>query len=277
MAEPAPDRYAVMGHPIGHSRSPFIHRRFAEQTGQHLTYEAIDVAPEAFPQAVADFRQAGGKGLNITVPLKEQAWHLAALRSARAERAGAVNTLLWQPDDRLYGDNTDGIGLVRDLVRNLGLRLHGRQVLLLGAGGAARGILEPLLRAEPERLVIVNRTRERAERLADLFADLGQVSACGYGDLGGQVFDGIIHATAAGLAGEVPPLPDDVVGPETWCYDLMYGSEPTAFVAWARAHGAHKAVDGLGMLVEQAAESFYLWRGVRPQTRPVITELRGGS
>jgi len=268
------DRYAVMGNPIGHSKSPYIHARFAEQTGQDLSYEAILVEPGDFPAAVARFRAAGGKGLNITVPFKQEAWALAQRRSGRAERAGAVNTLRWESDGTLYGDTTDGVGLVRDLKDNHGVQLAGRRLLLLGAGGAVRGVLEPLLAEQPLELVIANRTVARAEELADIFTGLGSLRACGFEALAGCQFDLVINGTAASLQGEVPPLPAGVLADGAVCHDMMYGKEPTAFLRWAAAAGAVQTLDGLGMLVEQAAESFYLWRGVRPATAPVIAALR---
>lgn len=268
------DRYAVMGNPIGHSKSPYIHTRFAEQTGEDLVYDAILVEPGDFPAAVARFRAAGGKGLNVTVPFKQEAWALAQRRSGRAERAGAVNTLRWESDGTLYGDTTDGIGLIRDLKDNHGVQLTGRRLLLLGAGGAVRGVLEPLLAEEPLELVIANRTVARAEELADTFAGLGPIRACGFEALAERQFDVVINGTAASLQGEVPPLPAGVLAGGAVCHDMMYGKEPTAFLRWATAAGATQTLDGLGMLVEQAAESFYLWRGVRPATTPVIAALR---
>ncbi len=268
----APDRYGVMGNPIGHSKSPRIHAEFARQTGQRMDYIAIEVPVNGFARAVAEFRNAGGKGLNVTVPFKQQAWALASERSPRAERAGAVNTLIFQPDG-LRGDNTDGVGLVRDLSQNNAIELTGRRILMLGAGGAVRGVLEPLLQQAPAELVIANRTVSRAQELAGLFADLGPVTACGFDDLAGRRFDVVINGTAASLAGEVPAIPAQAVA-DACCYDMMYGAEPTAFLRWAREQGADQCLDGLGMLVEQAAESFFLWRGVRPRTAPVIESLR---
>lgn len=268
------DRYAVMGNPIAHSKSPRIHTLFAEQTGQDLEYTAILVEPGHFTGAVAEFHASGGKGLNITVPFKQEAWTLAARRSERAERAGAVNTLLLEASGEHFGDNTDGAGLVRDLLHNHGAILKGKRLLLVGAGGAARGVLEPLLDEQPALLVVANRTPGKAVELARLFCELGRVEGCGFADLEGQSFDLVINATAAGLSGTVPDLPASVVGAGTWCYDMMYADEPTAFVRWATARGAARALDGLGMLVEQAAESFYLWRGIRPDTAPVIAALR---
>lgn len=270
----APDRYAVMGNPIAHSKSPFIHARFAEQTQQHLRYDAILVERDSFAAAVDTFHAAGGLGLNITVPLKQDAWALAQRRTPRAERAGAVNTLWWDERGTLHGDTTDGVGLVRDLRDNHGLLLTDKRVLLLGAGGAARGVIEPLLELEPRELIIANRTTAKAAELATLFARLGPLSGCGFDDLGDQAFDLVINATAAGLDDAVPPIPETVFAPGAWAYDMMYAAQPTAFVRWSLAQGADQARDGLGMLVEQAAEAFRIWRGVRPQTAPVIAQLR---
>jgi shikimate dehydrogenase len=261
-----PDAYAVMGNPIAHSKSPRIHAAFAEQTGQRITYSAIQVDPGGFN---------GGKGLNVTVPFKQEAWALAVTRGPEAELAGAVNTLLLDSDGALVGRNTDGIGLVRDICDNHRGRIAEQRVLLIGAGGAARGVLEPLLAQKPSHIVIANRTPDRAHELAKIFAALGNIAGAGFDDLRGQTFDLIINASAASLHGEVPPLPDDVLATNGWCYDMMYGAEPTPFVRWGLAHGAAQSLDGLGMLVEQAAESFTLWRGVRPDTRPVLALLRG--
>jgi shikimate dehydrogenase len=269
----APDRYAVFGHPIGHSQSPRIHTLFAEQTAQHLVYFAQDVERSAFEQEASAFFLDGGLGLNCTIPLKEAAFQLADLRSSRAERSGAVNTLALREDGIVFGDNTDGIGLLRDLTVNLGLHLTGKKILLLGAGGASRGVLAPLLEANPACLVIANRTPDKARLLADQFAELGSVSACGFRELGGRRFDLVLNATAASLSGELPPLPDDLLAPDSCCYDLAYGGRPTPFVLWGKAHGAAISTDGIGMLVEQAAEGFFLWRGIRPETAPVIQTL----
>ena len=269
-----PDQYAVMGNPIAHSQSPRIHALFATQTGQRLEYRAIQVEPGGFAAAARAFRDAGGKGLNVTVPFKQDAWVFADLLSARAERAGAVNTLSFEPGG-VRGDNTDGPGLVRDLKINHGCPLAGRRILLLGAGGAARGVLQPLLAERPAQLVIANRTASRAAELALRFGDLGPVTGCGFADLAGRSFDLVVNATAAGLSDAVPPLPDGVLAADGWCYDLMYGCEPTTFVHWGWERGAVQSLDGLGMLVEQAAEAFHLWRGVWPETQPVIAALRG--
>ncbi len=268
------DRYAVMGNPIAHSKSPPIHALFAAQFGYDIEYRAILVEPGHFAQAVAEFQAQGGKGLNVTVPFKEEAWALASTRSARAQRAGAVNTLLLDPSGSHYGDNTDGVGLVRDLKSNQGCELAGKAVLLLGAGGAARGVIEPLLDEKPALLVIANRTPGKAVELARAFRESGHIDGCGLDSLADRSFDIIINATAAGLLGEVPDLPPEVVQTHSWCYDMMYADEPTAFMRWAQELGAERALDGLGMLVEQAAEAFFLWRGVRPATEPVIQSLR---
>jgi shikimate dehydrogenase len=261
------DRYAVFGHPIAHSKSPQIHAAFARQTGQDMTYEAILAPKDGFAASVAQFIATGGRGANVTVPFKEEAFRLASRLSPRAERAGAVNTLVF--GDGILGDNTDGAGLVADLTRNLHCTLAGRRILLLGAGGAARGVIEPLLDQQPAALVIANRTVGRAQELADLFGR--GVSACGL-DAPDAPFDLVINATAASLAGELPPLSPRVFTADTLAYDMMYGRD-TPFLAFARSHGAATA-DGLGMLVEQAAEAFWLWRGVRPDTAPVIAALR---
>ncbi|MGW8310855.1 MAG: shikimate dehydrogenase [Thiogranum sp.] len=270
----ARDYYAVMGNPIAHSKSPLIHRLFAEQTGEQLVYEALLVNRDAFAQAIALFLIKGGKGLNITVPFKQDAWKLADELSDRARKACAVNTLLVNDEGGLFGDNTDGIGLVRDLTRNLGFDLREKNILVLGAGGAARGVLAPLLEQAPAAVHIANRTAERALELADAFADAGPVSGSGLEDIKPLRYDLIINATAAGLHDQVPDLPEGLIRADTWCYDMMYGSEPTAFMRYAKQRGGKHCFDGLGMLVEQAAESFRLWRGVTPDTAPVIAALR---
>ena len=262
------DRYAVFGHPIAHSKSPQIHTAFARQTGQDIRYEAILAPLDGFAASVAAFIAAGGRGANVTVPFKEEALRLASRLSPRAQRAGAVNTLSFDADG-ILGDNTDGAGLVADLSRNLRCTIAGKRILLLGAGGAARGVIEPLLDQQPAALVIANRTVSRAEELAELFGR--GVRACGF-DVADTPFDLVINATAASLAGDLPPLSPRVFAPDTLAYDMMYGRD-TPFLDFARTHGARTA-DGLGMLVEQAAEAFYLWRRVRPDTAPVIAALR---
>lgn len=264
------DRYAVFGSPIKHSKSPTIHRLFAEQTGQSLIYSAQEVGPETFAAEVEAFFSAGGKGLNCTLPLKELAYRHADQLTDRARLGKAVNTLAQQADGSILGDNTDGCGLVADLLQNHRLTLAARRILILGAGGASRGIIGPILEQVPARLVIANRTAEKALGLADEFKALGNISGCGFEALGGQAFDLILNATSASLSGDLPPLPDTLLAEHGSCYDLAYGNEPTAFVRWGLAHGARLSLDGLGMLIEQAAEAFYLWRGVRPDTAPVI-------
>jgi shikimate dehydrogenase len=270
------DQYAVFGNPVKHSKSPQIHAAFAAQTGQALTYRAQLVETGRFAEAARNFFESGGKGLNITVPFKLDAFEFADEVSGRARRAGAVNTLALQDDGRIYGDNTDGVGLVRDINDNLGWQIAERRVLLVGAGGAARGVLEPLLRRHPALLVIANRTVEKAQQLARAVADLGTVHGCSLEALPGNQFDLVINATSASLAGDLPELPGDMLSDGCCCYDMMYGPAPTPFMRWAASETAWAVADGLGMLVEQAAESFCIWRGVRPNTRPVIDMIRAG-
>jgi shikimate dehydrogenase len=267
------DRYGVFGNPIGHSKSPLIHRLFAQQTGEPLSYEALLAPLDDFAGFARRFF-AEGKGANVTVPFKEQAFQLADSLTARAQRAGAVNTLKKLDDGSLLCDNTDGAGLVRDLMVNAGFELRGKRILLLGAGGAVRGVLEPMLAQQPAALVIANRTVAKAEQLASEFADLGPVVASGFDWLDAPL-DLIINGTSASLAGELPPIAASLIEPgHTLCYDMMYGKQPTAFNCWAAEQGAARALDGLGMLVEQAAEAFLLWRGVRPDSAPVLAEMR---
>ena len=268
-----PDRYAVMGHPVAHSKSPFIHRRFAADTGEPVVYDALPVEPGGFRDAVERFRAEGGRGLNVTIPFKEEAFALSGRRSRRAERAGAVNTL-WFDGTTVCGDNTDGIGLVRDLTLNLAIRVEGRSVLLLGAGGAARGVIGPLLDERPRRLAVANRTPSRAVELARRFEGQGPVGAVALDALPAGGFDLVVNATAASLAGDLPPLPPGTLHTGGVAYDTAYAAQPTPFVAWGSKGGAVTAADGLGMLVEQAAESFRLWRGRAPRTGPVIEALR---
>jgi shikimate dehydrogenase len=267
------DQYGVFGHPVGHSLSPFIHGMFARETGQNMTYRPYDVAPEQFAERVRGFFGQGGRGLNITLPHKIAAVELAQELTERAAHAAAVNTLALQ-GEQILGDNTDGPGLVRDLCDNLGLVITNRRLLILGAGGATRGIIAPLLGLEPATLVIANRTAGRAEALAAAFADLGVVQGVAFEYIGEQPFDLIINATSASLSGDIPPIPPGAIGPDTVCYDLAYGRSATAFVRWAEGAGCARALQGLGMLVEQAAESFRLWRGVRPETTQVLAALR---
>jgi len=245
-----------------------------EQTGEQIEYTKLLGEPGNFAENVSKFMAAGGKGLNVTVPFKEDAWQLVDERSPRAESARAVNTIIQHPDGHLYGENTDGVGLVRDLQENLGINLLDIRILLLGAGGAARGILRPLLETKPKQIVIANRTASKAIDLAQDLAELGCISGCGFNSLSGQRFNLIINATAAGLTDKVPDIPDDLLKEGGFCYDMMYGDKPTAFMRWGQEQGAANTVDGLGMLVEQAAESFFLWRGIRPDTAPVMSSLR---
>ncbi len=269
----AADRYGVMGYPVAHSRSPVIHRLFAHQTGQNIQYELLKVAPDKLEQAVRQFQRTGGKGLNITTPHKTEVCKLADQLSERASTAGAVNTLAFQ-DGEIFGDNTDGIGLLRDLVVNRGLSIENANILVLGAGGATRGIVGPLLEMQPALLLIANRTPEKATIIADHFARHGSIAACAFDDIEDRDWQLIVNATSAGFKGEKLPYPASAIGTSTLCYDLSYGLKATPFCEWAKAHGAEQAVMGWGMLVEQAAESFHIWRGVRPDTKPVLKQLR---
>jgi shikimate dehydrogenase len=269
-----PDRYAVIGHPVQHSRSPVIHSLFAKQTGQNLIYELIDASPEDFETAVRGFGAAGGKGLNITVPHKHSAAELCDELGAEAERAGAVNTITFVTRTRLRGDNTDGIGFMRDLVVNQGQDVRGSRILILGAGGAARGVLVPLIDAEPASLVLANRTLERAETMVAELGANGSVEVCAFEHLDNKApFDIVINATSAGLDGALPPFSPACLKPESFCYDLAYSLNDTPFMRWALGHGAAQAVQGWGMLVEQAAESFEIWRGVRPDTATILEQV----
>jgi len=238
-----------------------------------MNYELVDATPGQFAEAVEAFRTRGGKGLNVTLPFKERAFTMASRLSERAQVAGAVNTLSWV-DDELRGDNTDGAGLIRDLRTNLGVALEDAHVLLAGAGGAARGAIGPLLDSGAAGVVVANRTPERAAVLIERFGSPSRLISASFDDVTGP-FDLIVNATSASLRDQVPPIPQRAVGPATFCYDMMYADKPTAFVRWARSSGAGGSADGLGMLVEQAAESFLLWRGIRPETGPVLAELRG--
>lgn len=269
--------YAVMGNPLRHSKSPAIHRAFAEQCGVDLEYRAIEVEVGGFAAAVQTFRASGGRGLNITVPFKLEAYALADHCSARAQQARAVNTLKFETDGAIYGDNTDGVGLVRDLVANCGTPLGGRRVLVLGAGGAARGIVGPILEEGVAGLLVANRTVGKARELVALFAGRAEIDACGLDALAGRRFDIVINSTAASLQGEALQLPPNMFAPGALAYDLMYGEVSTPFLQWAREHGAARVRDGLGMLVEQAAESFFIWHGRRPQTDAILAALRRPS
>jgi shikimate dehydrogenase len=271
------DRYAVIGNPVAHSKSPEIHAEFARQTAQDIDYAKLPAPLDGFRSAIAAFRAAGGRGANVTLPFKLEAFELADIASRRASDAGAANFLRFD-DGRIRADNTDGVGLTRDIEHNLGFGLAGKRVLLLGAGGAAQGVIVPLLEHAPLALTIANRTAQKAVRLADLMrgkrvTEPGMLRGVGYGELAGQQFDLVINATSASLHGDLPPLPRGIFAAGALAYDMVYGTTPTAFLEFAAARGA-KIADGLGMLVEQAAESFLLWRGVRPQTAPVIALLR---
>ncbi|MBT8084822.1 MAG: shikimate dehydrogenase [Woeseia sp.] len=269
----APDRYGVMGYPVAHSRSPVIHRLFALQTEQDMQYDLIQVEPGGLDSAVRQFQRAGGKGLNITTPHKGDAALMADELSDRARVAGAVNTLLIK-DDELFGDNTDGAGLVQDLTQNEELELQGANILILGAGGATRGILGPLCAEKPTQIIIANRTLPKAEALVMHFSGEVPVKSCRFQNVPRDVeFDLIVNATSASLQGETPPYPKTAVSDKTVCYDLSYGLAPTPFSSWAARHGAARSLMGWGMLVEQAAESFELWRGVRPDTESVLGQL----
>ncbi|MBW4935065.1 shikimate dehydrogenase [Marinobacter sp. F4206] len=269
------DLYAVVGHPISHSKSPRIHSLFASQTGEALEYTAIQAPLDDFAGTVHGFFARGGKGLNITVPFKEQAWDLADRRTDRAAKAGASNTLYRDADGTLIADNTDGHGLVQDL-DNHGVTLANARILVLGAGGAVRGVIAPLLARHPASLTIANRTLAKAEALVQLFTPDAQgteLNACGF-EQPDRPFDLIINGTSASLQGDLPPVSANVIGADTVVYDMMYSLQTTTFNQWALDRGARHVFDGLGMLVEQAAESFRIWRGVRPETAPVIEELR---
>ncbi len=267
------DRYGVMGYPVSHSRSPVIHRLFALQTGQNLQYELLQVTPDKLETAIRQFQRTGGKGLNITVPHKSEVAKLVDQLSERASTAGAVNTLAFK-DNKIFGDNTDGIGLLRDLVVNLSVNLENASILILGAGGATRGIVGPLLEMQPAALLIANRTLGKAKVLSDHFEKMGPVSCCRFKAVPTSApYDLIINATSAGLHGDTPPYPEAAVSDKTFCYDLSYGLSPTPFSAWAREQGAAKSVMGWGMLVEQAAESFHIWRGVQPDTAAVLKQM----
>ncbi|MFW5450241.1 MAG: shikimate dehydrogenase [Methylophagaceae bacterium] len=268
------DHYAVIGNPISHSKSPLIHTEFAKQTHQDLDYIARKIPLNGFVEGLQQLQAEGFKGINITIPFKEHAWEYITNKSGPAQRAGAINTITFNDDGSLYGDNTDGIGLCRDLVENHNIILNNKRILLLGAGGAARGVIEPLLNYQPSQLVIANRTASKAKYLATLFSEFSDIRGGGFDDLSGQ-FDVIINATAASLQGEVPSLPDNILAENASCYDMMYSDTDTAFITWAKQYGVANAIDGLGMLIEQAAEAFQIWRGIKPETQAVINLIRG--
>jgi shikimate dehydrogenase len=275
--------YAVFGNPIAHSKSPAIHSAFAQACGQDLIYEARLAAVDGFKQAISAFRAVGGKGANVTVPFKEEAYRLCTHLSERAARAGAVNTLVFSGDE-IFGDNTDGAGLVRDITQNIGCTLAGKRILLLGAGGASRGVIAPLLAEQPAALFVANRSPDKAEALVASFSDIAvaregkagiSYDGGNFGKTAGKSFDLVINATSASLSGERIPLPPGVFAAGALAYDMMYGKGDTPFMAQAREEGAVRCADGLGMLIEQAAEAFFVWRGVRPDTRALLADYRG--
>lgn len=267
-----PDRYAVIGNPIEHSRSPFIHAQFARETQQDLIYEKLLAPLDGFEQSVNYFFAHGGKGLNVTVPFKEEAYRFADSLTERAKLAGAVNTLALQADGSVLGDTTDGAGLVGDLIRN-SMPIKDARILILGAGGAVRGVLEPLLKAQPQCVVIANRTASKARELAEIFGHLGNVRGCGFTELDTSEFDTVINGTSASLSGDLPPIPSNVFAANASVYDMMYGNELTPFLAWAEQCGVTHLADGIGMLVGQAAESFKLWRDIEPCVKTVIEAM----
>lgn len=274
MSEPGPpDQYGLVGHPVAHSWSPFIHGMFAKATAQNLVYRLFDITPDNFRRDTLKLFAGGMRGLNITLPHKQSAAELVNELTPRALRAQAVNTIAFFEDSTLLGDNTDGAGLTTDLENNLRMDLSGKRVLILGAGGAARGVLGPLLERDLREVHIANRTLLKAQRLADEFSDMGRIAGCEFPDLRGPAYDLVVNATSAGLSGEMPVLPADIVNDATLCYDMSYGRGDTPFTHWAKSLGATRVVKGWGMLVEQAAASFELWRGIRPDTRPVLEAL----
>ncbi|MFH4367763.1 shikimate dehydrogenase [Vibrio diabolicus] len=269
---PQIDRYAVFGNPIGHSKSPFIHTLFARQTNQSLTYTAECAPVGGFIEAAKAFFADGGKGCNVTLPFKEDAYQFASRLTERAQLAGAVNTLKKLDDGEIIGDNTDGAGLVQDLLQHQ-VVLEGARILIIGAGGAARGVIKPLLDQKPTSLTITNRTFSKAEELAELFSAYGPVTANEMNTIA-EEFDVVINSTSASLSGELPAISSSVFADNSTSYDMMYGKGDTTFNQWAKQHGAAHAYDGLGMLVGQAAESFMLWRGLRPGAKQILRELR---
>lgn len=268
------DNYAVFGNPVEHSKSPDIHTAFAEANDENISYKRQQIDIGIFDKAAQNFFESGGKGLNVTVPFKLDAYNFAEKLTKRAEIAGAVNTLSLRNDGKILGDTTDGIGITRDIVDNLGWVINGKKVLMLGAGGAVRGILQPILELLPDHVVIANRTIEKALILSKKFAGMGYLDGCNFQMLDGQQFDVVINGTSATLSNKIPPLPRGLFSKNAVCYDMMYGSQQSIFLEWAKNNGAARVSDGLGMLVEQAAESFYIWRGIRPETRTVISMLK---
>ena len=268
------DRYALLGNPVGHSKSPPIHSHFAKALGHDIEYGLIEAPLDGFAAAALAFRDSGGKGGNVTAPFKLEAFALATEKLERAQQAGAVNCLKFEPDGRILAENFDGIGLARDIERNLGFAMKDKRVLVLGAGGATRGLLGPFLASEPAQLVVANRDQAKAAALAKQFAALGRVSGCGYADLKGERFDLVLNATSASLRGELPPVDEAVFVHTQLACELVYGKGLTPFLRLAQSAGVPQLADGVGMLVEQAAEAWVWWRGVRPDTRAVIEQLR---
>lgn len=268
------DYYGIIGNPVQHSKSPLIHRLFAEQTKQDMTYSAILVDRDQLPQALKSFQNEGGKGLNITLPFKHKAYSLVDTLTPRAERAQAINTIKFNDDGTTLGDTTDGVGLIRDFTNHLKFSLKNKRILLLGAGGAVRGIIDPILNEKPAALIISNRTESKAEALAEDFASDGPVEACPLSLLENNSFDVVINGTSASLQEEMQDLPGSILREGALCYDMIYGQGFTPFLRWASEQGAATCVDGLGMLVEQAAESFYLWREVQPDIKTILAKLR---
>jgi len=268
------NKYFVLGNPIKHSKSPQIHRLFAQQTQQNIHYDKLEIPIDQFSEQLQELINKGMNGCNVTVPFKQNAWKFAHQLSDGATLAEAVNTLVCEKDGTVTGHNTDGIGLVRDLIKNHQIQLKDARILIAGAGGAARGILQPILAEAPENIVISNRTHSKAEDLANIFNHLGSITTLKYSALGSQPFDIIINATSSSLEATIPPIPENCISQHTTLYDLMYSSAATSFLIWGKKCGAAKTFDGLGMLVEQAAESFYLWRGIRPETAKVIASFQ---
>lgn len=270
----AVNNYAVFGNPVEHSKSPTIHQLFAEQFDLSIRYQAIPVEPGKFSEALIEFYKLGGKGLNVTIPFKQDAFTACEILTQRAKMTQSVNTIWRDKEARINGDTTDGQGLINDLVTNNRIELQGKSVLIMGAGGTVRSILQPLLQQKPDDLTIVNRTVSKAQSLAIQFSNEGLVSACSYDDLKVKRFDLIVNATSLSLQGQLPPLPASILNHKAACYDLMYGDEDTVFMQWARSNGAGQVLGGLGMLVEQAAIGFHIWHGKRPDTAKVIAKLR---
>jgi len=267
-------KYAVIGNPIKHSKSPLIHQAFAQQEKVNIDYQRILASEDKFTQSVIEFANRGGLGLNVTVPFKIVAYQQCQQLNEYAQAAGAVNTISFDSDMSWIGANTDGIGLLTDLKNNQHQDLYNKNILILGAGGATRGILLPLLQENPIQILIANRTVAKADALAEAFSSAGTINSCGFEEIDTQAFDLVINATSASLDHDVPPVPDNIIGAETICYDLAYSDQPTVFINWSKKLNAKKSIDGIGMLIEQAAESYYIWRGFRPDTKPVFNLLR---